>query len=306
MPPQPEKIGGSSWVVYEWPPAEESVVTYVLPQATRIPAGIGDTVEGVCARVPPGAHTFLFHLDLTFTAGFPICRQALIEALQARGLRLLNAAVTDISKRTTQRYCQQLGLLSTAAAREGDPEELLIVKTDHNAGAWTEKHLSRSQRRQLGFDDPSPVIRGPLSYRIVPRRKVRPKWWEDPRLVVERYIQNRDDHYYKLYVLLDRFGVADVIVPGRIKKAKNSRRTFSLLTASGGPIETVFQGNDYPENLVSQSLELIRHLQLSFGVLDAMVDQDGNCYIVDVNPTPGPPVPNQEILQEHLRGAARD
>lgn len=290
-------------VIYEWPALEDMLISRVLPNAPRILAGIHDPVEQICSRIPHETGFFLFHISATFSAQFPACRPKLIEILRARGIEIINGEVTDISKRAIQQYCRALGLGCTAAAEEGDPDELLIVKTDMNFGAAMERKLPREQRKALSLSF-SWRMRGPGSYKVLPRRSVKASWWRDHALVIDRYIQNRGHRILKLYIVLDRLVLSDAVERGHIKKMdRYISRANSFLTAGETGPAAVHICSDFPASAVRDGLTLASHMGLSFGTLDIVFDDGGNCYVVDVNSTPGLFQLPQPGLIEHLSQA---
>ena len=296
----------SQCVVYEWPSSNGLLISRLLPNATRIRARVRDRVEDVCARVPPGTKAFIFHLSATFTGRFPLCRAALIEELERRGIQVINGAVLDISKRTLQLHCRRLGLHSTTAATQGDPDELLIVKTNMNYGAADDRVLSWNQRRLLGLCRITREIKRSRDYRVVRRREVKEKWWQDSELAIERYINNPENRILKLYRTLDQVAINDMINPHLIKKPSGSTErvnSFFRLSASG--IETCAQASDFPSAVIHDGLKLLDHLSMLYGTLDIAMDEVGKCYIIDLNSTPAIPNKPQPDVVEHLRGAFR-
>jgi hypothetical protein len=118
--------------VYLWPSWKGYYVKDVVPHALRVRARPSDRADDVLAKLPSTTQRFLFHLDLTETAYFPLDRTALLSALQARSIRVLNGGVTSLSKRVLHALARRLGLPCAEAPRTGDARELLIVKTDRN------------------------------------------------------------------------------------------------------------------------------------------------------------------------------
>lgn len=280
--------GGSACVIYEWPRWQSALALELAPQAVRISARPNDTVDAICRRMSADVKVFIFHIDATFTAEFPLCRRELIEKLTVRGIHVINGEVTDISKRTIQRLCRKLGMNSVATSGEGDPDELLILKTNHNCGAWVERRSSRKRRRALGMGKLSTVIRGHLDYKVLPRREMDDAWWLDDQLIVEKYVDNRKHRFFRIYILLDRIVISDVVEHTAIRKMANyeSRRN-SFLLRDGGGVEVIHRASDFAPDAVTQVLRLADEMSLSYGSLDVMMDDAGECYIIDVNATPG-------------------
>ena len=123
-----------SLCIYEWKSWDGFLLPMMFPGATRVRARLGETSADLLKRIPSYAGSFAFHVNLTDTRRTPLRRAAFCRALRARGIRILNEQVTDISKHRVQEVCTQAGLGSTRAARAGDPDEVLIVKTNDNYG----------------------------------------------------------------------------------------------------------------------------------------------------------------------------
>jgi hypothetical protein len=254
--------------------------------------------------VPPSADAFLFHIDATFSANFPLCRSTLIEALESRGIRMINGDATDISKNAIQRHCHDLGLNTAAATRSGDSDEMLIVKSDHNFAGWGEKLLTRRQRRLLIAGEISSVVRHELDYKVLRRRQIPEAWWTDPGLVVQKFIENVQDRYFKVYIALDRLAVSDITDPARIKKASlGTNRIHSLFTTGPEGIRVVQKGSEFPEAVLCDAVRLASRMGVDFACIDVVMDDSSNAYIIDVNTTPGFFGEPQPGLGEHLRAA---
>jgi hypothetical protein len=296
--------GGRGCLIYQWPLNRDHLAHGLVPAAAQIAAQPEDTVEMVLRRIPPIASAFLFHIDATFSANFPLCRRTLIEEIERRGIRVISGGATDISKKTIQRSCHDLGLNTVAATRSGDSDEMLIVKTNHNFAAWGEKRLSPRQRRLLIAGELSAVVRHELDYKILRRRQIPEAWWADPGLVVEKFIENSRDRYFKVYIALDRLAVSDIIDPARIKKAgRGASRIHSMFTAGPGGIRLIHKGCEFPERVLSDPVRLASRMGVDFGCLDVVMDESSNTYIIDVNTTPGFFGAPQPGLGEHLRAA---
>ena len=272
---------GQNWVLYQWLSDSGYFLQAIVPEFTPLAARVDDTLNGVLQAVPPETTHFAFHLNCTVTERFPEERTALVEALQARGVRVLNAATTDISKQRVQRICGELGLNTVTAARDGDPDELIIVKTDLNFGGDSEWALSDGQRAALGIREGSDIIWVPNHYRVLPRREVEDPWWDDLRLVRERFVVNRDDRWYRVFLFLDRLAVCELSNPLAIKKVNESRvlRVWMVRLADGAAPP------DSPAGLIESLRRFVRAFPLDFGTVDVVADDAGEHYIIDVNTT---------------------
>ena len=238
-------------------------------------------------RLAPGSRRFLFHLNLTFTARLPGKREVLCRELERKGIEVWNGLVSDTTRRTIQRRCRELRLASTLASQEGDPDELLIVKTDLNYGGSYERRLTAEERERLGLPEPSAHIRGPGDYRVIPRREVDNELWSDPGLVIERYIQNSRRSYFRAYVLGDRLVISEAVSPRHIKKMEVGlprRNAFIPLRDLKNLREPVMDW--VAPSLLRTLLTFLEGFGLAFGALDLVEDDGGQAFIIDVNPTP--------------------
>lgn len=257
----------------------------IAPAATRLPARLGETASELLRRLPPHATAFVFHLNLTDTRRTPQRRGAFSRALRARGIRIVNEHVTDISKRRVQAACAAAGLNSVQAPRAGDPRELLIVKTNANYGGEKERFLGPRERRALGFEPRCRWIRSHDGYLILPRRDVRPELWRTRELVVERFIENRYHVFYRAHKLLDRVIISRMVNPARIKKMlQQIPRTNWYLRLP--ELESMRGPTPPPRHVVRAVAGVCRVLRLDLGSIDLVEDDAGECYVIDVNASP--------------------
>lgn len=208
----------------------------------------------------------------------------------------LNHRVVDISKRAVQAELARLGFAVTEAPRRGDPRELVIVKTNYNAGGKQERKLRRGRRVRLGIAPPSRVITRSRGYRVLPRADVPDAYWGDPALFVERYVSNAAGRYFRAYVLHDRLVVSTIISTRRVKKADPGLPRENHLLVRGNAHDGVAE----PLRVL---LERFTHaLSLDYGTLDVVVDDAGAFHLVDVNTTPyWGRAESQSALLDHLR-----
>ena len=287
-----------SWVLYHWLSDSGYFLQAIVPGFTPIAAHVDDTVDGVLNAVPPDATHFAFHLNCTVTERFPEQRAGLVEALRARGVRVLNAGATDISKQRVQRVCAELGLNTVTATREGNPDELIIVKTDLNFGGDSEWALSDGQRAALGIREGSDIIWKPNHYRVLPRRELEAVWWDDLRLVRERFIVNGDGRWYRVFLFMDRLAVCELANPHEIKKVNESR----VLRVWMVPLADQAAPADAPSGLIEDIRRFVRAFPLDFGAVDLVADDAGQHFIIDVNTTAAYNYPIEGVV-DYMRGA---
>ena len=287
------------FVIYQWLAESGYLLHALLPGYAQIEAHVDDSVDAVLDRLPHGPGTFAFHLNCTRTGRFPQQRAKLIEALEARCVRVLNGSVTDISKRHVHRACTAVGLPTLEAPRHGDPAELLIVKTDLNFGGDSEWALSSQEREALGIGTGSDIIWTPSHYRVLPRADIDAAWWADDRLVIERFAANRRHCWYRAYLFLGWMALCELENPNEIKKVGDSRVVRTILVR---PNDAVPGDRAELAGLVDQLSTVARALTLDVGTVDVVMDDAGRHYVIDVNSTPAYNYPIPGVV-DHLRRA---
>jgi len=130
-----------------------------------------------------------------------------------------------------------------------------------------------------------------MSYVICPRREIPPRWFDDEDLIVERYIANRKNVFYRAFVMRNAIVVEAAISHLPLKKMNRglARSSFYFRAPRRTPVkreEVLTNVRDLPRRLIPTISRLRRHIELDFGSIDVVADDEGNCYIVDVNTTP--------------------
>jgi hypothetical protein len=279
--------GSSPAAIYQWHAWDNFLLPRLLPNSIKIDARVTDRAAAVMRHIPEKISLFAFHIDCTRTARFPLERDELTRGLHGAGIRILNDRLTDISKRRLQATCASLGLPTVTSAEEGAANELLIVKTDLNSAGLPESRLGYWDRRRLGVRSPS-VVTGREDYRVLPRKEIPAPWWRDQTLVIEKYITNRRGAWYRVYAWFDRVVVFEGICQDAVRRMYNAEKKrcgYYLEAHSPGG---TFAGGDEcaPESLLSCVSHFRSNQACEFCSLDVMEDDDGRCYIVDLNITP--------------------
>ncbi|HEX2190540.1 MAG TPA: hypothetical protein VHG51_16650 [Longimicrobiaceae bacterium] len=276
--------------VYGHVDSDAYLLNQVFPHAQRIRVRVGESGDEVLQRLPDGIRWFVFHVNLTYSDRVPTGRAALLASLRARGIEVLNGRVLDISKTTVQRACAGAGLGSTLAGRDGDPAQLVIVKTDCNCGGLSEVILKPADREILDLaHQPTPAWT--RDYPVLPRGDVPPETWDAGDFVVERFVSNRSNRFFRAYVVRDRLVVSRVVDPEPVKRmpAGIPREDFFFTLegpAAGRPVLVHADADDPPGDVAGDVARFCLSFGLDFGALDVVQDDDGASYIVDVNTTP--------------------
>jgi hypothetical protein len=208
----------------------------------------------------PGNGLLLPHLDRTIV---PDAYRAFI----ATAPNALNAGLNDISKRRISR-----NLVSPGDAYAGP----VIVKTDANCGGRPELAAAPIARRvaaRLGNLGGLAHVRSLESDRYPvfdSIDQVPPGVWNNPRLVVEKYVPERDGRHYCIRVC---FFLGSV---------EYNRRLYARTrVVKGGSVLKTERAR------IPQALRRIRErLGLDYGKLDYVM-HGGRVHLLDVNRTPG-------------------
>lgn len=305
----PRELARCHVAVYEWNAWHQFLIQRILPHATRIEAVPLDRCERIQSLIPDTCDVFLFHLNCTLTDRFVADRERLLDHLSGRGVAILNGRATDISKPALHRACRALGLASTLASTEGPPDERVIVKSMLNYGGASERSLAADDRRRLGLPDrvvPLPALTDyPSEYPVLPRAQVPREWWTDRQLCIERYVQNAGDRIYRAWLLGGRLSIAKAVCPGTIKKfPQTTSREFFHRRSSDTSDSGQTTLHALPERLTSDLYALSAHLDIDYGSIDIVEDDEGGYYFIDVNTTPSAVASCYDEVIEHLRSAS--
>lgn len=245
----------------------------------------------------------MVHVDLTEPQRLLRDAGELSRYVTGHGIALWNARVRDISKPSIQRWNRSLGLASTAAPRDGDPDELLIVKTRLNAFGRSEARLTPTDRSRLGL--PRRGREFTLGeYPVLRRRDVPVSLWRRRDLFLERWIANREGQFFRVYFAGERCVVCHCRSRAAVKRTSNAEFRANHLARRKDARRALFAAV-MPELVVAVLQSAVRFadgFQLDYGALDFVCDDDDVPYIVDVNPTPWWGRDRQPGVLEHLRG----
>jgi hypothetical protein len=300
--------------IYDWSKWHGFLIQFLFPSAARIAAQWGESPEHIARRLPADCSTLLLHLDISVASVFLADVAALVRLLGARGIGVINASVLDIRKRTIQSHCSRLGLPCVSASRHGPGEELLMVKTDLNAGGYREKLLSRKQRKHFCLPTRACRLHKRRDYFIARRADLPPDVWTDPTIVVERYMTNREGRFYRVYAAGRAIIVAEAWTDLPIKRMEHPprRKNYFLWRQSGdfrsSATDGPFGGPNLPPELSPRLLQVAGAFfdtyHVDFGAIDIVESQDSEFYVVDLTATPYWGDEFQPGFMEHLRSTS--
>jgi len=280
---KPATSGGPVIYVYDWLAWENSLFRALFTSAVRIKADITQKNKHVLKRVTRQNGYFLFHVNLTDTSKFFEDKETLCDALKSRNITCLNKDITNISKKFVQDACLFLGLNSTRAFQDGDPDELLIIKTNDNFGGVNEAILTVAQKIKLGI---TAAISNPdLNYIVTERCTIEQNIWDDSSRVIEQYISNADNLYYRIYKVNNRTAISEASEAGLIKKMPDGikRTNYFFDTLAEDSFNTTKADMTELYFIINK---FCTHIKLDFGALDVVRNDNNQFYIIDVNTTP--------------------
>ena len=211
----------------------------------------------VVARGPsavPGDVAIL-HVDATVVAEEYL-------ALRSRYAGTINFDSSDISKRK---------ISGNLLAPGDDWDGPVIIKSNLNSGGKMELfHNARAEL--LGMSEPHPGMPAERDYRVLESLdQVADEVWNDPTLVVERFVPERDGD--------DRFAYRTWVFTGERERC-NRFVTASPISKGAGILDYA------PVDVPSTMRDERDRLGLDYGSFDFVV-HDGQAVLLDANRTPG-------------------
>jgi len=237
-------------------------------------------------RICDSFTTVCFQINLSVRNRLPLQIRELTDRFKERGIYVVNGLVQDIRKSTLHAHLEAIGLNSPKAAATGAPDEMLFVKTTLNYGGDLERWLPPESIAAGGFEHlVSPDIRGAYYYRTVERGMLHAEIWNDPAVVVEKYIANSENSFYRAYFSGQRIVIVNAFCPGEIKKLINDPRDTNYVT----DLQHLKAGTDLLEisgTLKRDVATFVEKSPVEFGCIDIVHDGNDNHYIIDLNLTP--------------------
>jgi hypothetical protein len=262
------------------------LVDGLFPQVQHIPLAVGQDAASLLAQIEPGTQWFIWHVFVTYKGGIPHDREVLAAGLRERGILPINEGLLDASKRHTQAVLAQLGLPTTEAAAEGDPEEPLFFKSNYNFGGVAERRLSQQVRDYFAIRLPhraTPLFR---NYNVYRRRQFKSQVFEIEDIFLERYVANEQHVFFRAFIAFDAVVLSRVVNKEVIKKAAHGEQRddyfFSFEEAEAGFPSAP---DDLVRRVMSDLHRFCRAFKLEMGGVDVLLDDTGTPYIIDANPT---------------------
>jgi hypothetical protein len=227
----------------------------------------------------------LFHLNLTNYRSFFSDTNAPHKVARKFGVKVLNYGLYNISKKWLQGILTTLNLPSTNIKRENiKGNEKVIIKSDFNYGGLYERNLSQRALTRLGIICDFSQIPRFNEYRVLEAQHVPENLWTQEGLIIEKFIENDQDTYIRVFKYFNRYVLVKLKVPDKdIKKMSDSRdRRRFFYEKEQIPLIT---DKEFKDAIIVAD-NFFSGLNIDFGTVDIVTDNNGVNYIVDFNDTP--------------------
>ena len=273
--------------VLEWRAWDGFVLTNVLGgHAVRIETDpFREFPSAEFDRVCDSFSIVCFQINLSVRRQLPLRIRDLTDRFVERGLYVVNGLVQDIRKATLHAHLEAIGLRSLKAARSGSPNEILFVKTNLNYGGELERWLPPETIAATGLE---PFISSDISayhYKTVERGMLEESIWMDPAIVIEKYVTNDKDSFYRVYFSGKQVIIVEAFAPGIIKKLSDDQENTNFMV----DLESLKAGTDdlpMSATLKRDVATFVEKTPVEFGCIDIVHDGHDNHYVVDLNLTP--------------------
>lgn len=283
----PSEGARSKVAVLEWSAWDGFLLGHVLgDDAVRIETDPFSEFPSVqFDRVCDSFTTVCFQINLSVRHRLPLGIRDLTSRFVERGVYVVNGLVQDIRKSTLHAHLEAIGLPSLKAAPSGSSDEILFVKTDLNYGGELERWLPPESIAAGGLEHLISPDFGAYHYQTVERGMLRADIWTDPAIVVEKYVNNAEDSFYRVYFSGKQVIIVKAFAPRIIKKLSDDPRDTNFVT----DLEHLKAGTDRLQ--ISATLKrdvatFVENTPVEFGSIDIVHDGHDNHYIVDLNLTP--------------------
>jgi hypothetical protein len=296
-------FSASGMCVYDWSAWKGMLISNIDKRAQRIRARFEESPQRLLRRLPRGINRLVFHLDISDEAPFSTNRSELIRLLTERGIEIWNGHIPDICKRTIVSACESYDLPSLRPGATGPMDELLIVKTDLNCGGVREQLLPATLKERHGL----PLMPGQMmnrdGYFVRPRGELTSEIWNNPELVVERYLTNSAGRFFRVYVVKNAVVVSQGYTDSQFKRMNGDvrRQNFWLWRESETIVPFRGSGSELSPALLRSLGVFIARFRVDFAAIDVVEGNQDDFYIVDVNKTAYWGNECQPGLLEHLR-----
>ena len=229
--------------------------------------------------------TVCFQINLSVRHRLPMRIRDLTNRFVKRGVYVVNGFIQDIRKSTLHSHLEVIGLSSLKATPSGSADEVLFVKTNLNYGGELERWVPAEDIAAGGLEHMVSNDIGAYQYQTVARGMIEEGIWTDPSIVVEKYVTNDENSFYRVYFSGTQIIIVKAFAPRIIKKLSGDSRDTNFVT----DLESLKAGTD--DLLLSETLRhdvatFVEHTPVEFGCIDIVHDGRDHHYIIDLNLTP--------------------
>jgi hypothetical protein len=236
-------------------------------------------------RICDSATTVCFQINLSVRSRLPLRSRELTSRFLEQGIYVVNGLVQDVRKSTLHAHLEAIGLPSPKAAPSGFADEILFIKTDLNYGGELERWLPSESIAAGGFTHLVSAEVGAYRYKTVERGKLHEGAWQDPAIVIEKYVANAENSFYRVYFSGQQVIIVKAFAPGIIKKLRHDPRDTNFVTDLGH-LKAGTDGLSISTTLKRDVASFVEHTPVEFGCIDIVHDGHDNHYIIDLNLTP--------------------
>ncbi len=229
--------------------------------------------------------TVCFQINLSVRNRLPLRIGDLTNRLVKRGVYVVNGLVQDIRKSTLHAHLEIIGLPSAKATPSGSADEVLFVKTNLNYGGELERWVPAGDIAAGGLEHLVSNDLGAYQYQTVARGMIEERIWTDQSIVVEKYVTNDEDSFYRVYFSGEQIIIVKAFAQGIIKKLSGDPRDTNFVTDLEA-IKTGTDGLPISEKLKNIVATFVELTPVEFGCIDIVHDGRDHHYIIDLNLTP--------------------
>lgn len=268
-------------LVYHWHAWKGFLISHLVADYCQLEVRYEDNFQDLEKYLTPNIQAVLLQINLSCPGQFPAKRQLLINALRKRNIRVLNTEIDNITKRNLYSVLDQASLKSTKAHKTGPVDQMLFIKSNLNAGGIAEQRLPVELQNAL-LPEEKPVLGNGQDYFMAKRGDISPELWADSNIVIENYIYNPENSFFRVYVFGSSLVVVKAHSPALIKKISGHHHDTNLFFKRQ---EILSQKTELPAALQTTIKAFCIHHPLAYFCLD-IVHDNHDYYIVDLNLTP--------------------
>jgi hypothetical protein len=273
--------------VLEWQAWDGFLLAHVLgDRAVRIETDpFREFPSAQLDRLCDSFTTVCFHINLSVRHRLPLRIRDLTNRFVDRGVYVVNGLVQDIRKSTLHSHLEVIGLSSAKVTPSGSADEVLFVKTNLNYGGELERWLPPENIKAAGLEHLISTDIGAYHYKPLERGMIEEGIWTDPSIVIEKYVTNAENSFYRVYFSGKQIIIVKAFAPRIIKKLSGDSRDTNFVT----DLESLKAGTDdlpISETLRHDVATFVGLTPVEFGCIDIVHDGRDHHYIIDLNLTP--------------------